>query len=402
MEVGGDIGRESDEERVRRELAVLFGPEEEISDSGSSEDCEWPPVTSWPPATSLHPEELYGYLEGEGLLRLPVTVTALIPTDARSSDCDYRVWGEWRSKQVRLVRDTTSSDRIKYLTEVSPIEVETGEEVFVSRIWSGDRLPPLVGFGSLLEGNEGVYRAGIEVDRAGFRWTTIRRHFKSQAESIKRIEEQQAMVLKLTRDHAEVLKSLPKVTPGSMQPVIVEMESKLRTYADVMKVTQDSMLAELEGKLKGHAEEAKVAQFTLMNEQEREKAERRNRSLNIRVSGLEESASEDVTSLVQDLFRDVLKVATPRIIHATRVGRSDRNMRPILVKFSTPEDRAVILGNRGMLRGRKVWLDPDLTPSQAADKRVELTKVMQAVEEGWVAFLRDGRAVITTRRREDQ
>ncbi|KAL3693700.1 hypothetical protein R1sor_007351 [Riccia sorocarpa] len=162
MDADGVV-RETEEERVRRELAVLFGPEEEVSDSGDSEECEWPAVTD------LEPEDLYSYLEGEGLLRLSVTVPSCIPIDARSADCDYRILGEWKSKQVRLVRDLTSTTRVKYLTEVTPIEAETGEEVFVSRIWTGEQLPALVGFGSLLEWNDGVYRAGIEVDRQGFR-----------------------------------------------------------------------------------------------------------------------------------------------------------------------------------------------------------------------------------------
>ncbi|KAL3677278.1 hypothetical protein R1sor_027226 [Riccia sorocarpa] len=51
-----------------------------------------------------------------------------------------------------------------------------------------------------------------------------------------------------------------------------------------------------------------------------------------------------------------------------------------------------------MLKGRNLWLDDDLTPSQAENKRKELKKVKEANEEGWVAYLRDGKAVITQRR----
>ncbi|KAL3677271.1 hypothetical protein R1sor_027219 [Riccia sorocarpa] len=106
-------------------------------------------------------------------------------------------------------------------------------------------------------------------------------------------------------------------------------------------------------------------------------------------AGLDEVAGKDTQSMVKEFLQDVLKVATPRITYAARVGRSDRGTRTILLKFASVEDRAVVLGNRGMLKGRRVWLDLDLTMAQAADKKQELVKVKSAMEEGWVAFLRD-------------
>ncbi|KAL3677233.1 hypothetical protein R1sor_027181 [Riccia sorocarpa] len=48
-----------------------------------------------------------------------------------------------------------------------------------------------------------------------------------------------------------------------------------------------------------------------------------------------------------------------------------------------------------MLRGKKIWLDPDLTRAQAEDKKKELVKVREATNDGWIAYLRDGRAVVT-------
>ncbi|KAL3700050.1 hypothetical protein R1sor_018072 [Riccia sorocarpa] len=48
----------------------------------------------------------------------------------------------------------------------------------------------------------------------------------------------------------------------------------------------------------------------------------------------------------------------------------------------------------------RIWLEPDLTPAQALEKKKELEKVKKANDEGWVAYLHKGRAVITTRKRE--
>lgn len=53
------------------------------------------------------------------------------------------------------------------------------------------------------------------------------------------------------------------------------------------------------------------------------------------------------------------------------------------------------MGNRRMLAGKKIWLDQDLTPIKANVERTELAKVKVAQQEGFVIFLRDGRAVIT-------
>ncbi|KAL3693703.1 hypothetical protein R1sor_007354 [Riccia sorocarpa] len=148
-----------------RYLERLFGPEvgteEELLETEAN-------VEGFPSATSLEPEELYSYLDGEDLLRLPVTVRELIPGQDEAFADDPSFWGSWRSKKVVLVRDHDCADRIRYKTETVHIE-EDEEEVFVSRIWSGDEVPPLIGFGTLLEGRDGAYRAGIEVGLSGFR-----------------------------------------------------------------------------------------------------------------------------------------------------------------------------------------------------------------------------------------
>ncbi|KAL2643117.1 hypothetical protein R1flu_010704 [Riccia fluitans] len=61
-------------------------------------------------------------------------------------------------------------------------------------------------------------------------------------------------------------------------------------------------------------------------------------------------------------------------------GVQDAINRTILVRIATVEDRDKILVSRSLLRGKRVWLDLDLTPSQLDAKRREIAKVKAANE----------------------
>ncbi|KAL3687806.1 hypothetical protein R1sor_014115 [Riccia sorocarpa] len=52
--------------------------------------------------------------------------------------------------------------------------------------------------------------------------------------------------------------------------------------------------------------------------------------------------------------------------HAIRVGKEDKGPRPILIRFATVDARNNALSHRSKLRGKSLWLDPDLTPLQGA------------------------------------
>ncbi|KAL3700016.1 hypothetical protein R1sor_018038 [Riccia sorocarpa] len=151
------------ERNIDEELRILFNqpenPEDEVEEAGGAESGEfW-----YEPATTVAPELLYAHLEGEGLLRLPLTLKQFIHV-SESEQWDPQFWGSWRSKQVRLVRDLSCSNSIQYNTVVTSIqEADPSAEVWVSRLWDGIMVSPNIGFGSLLEGFDGVYHAGIEV-----------------------------------------------------------------------------------------------------------------------------------------------------------------------------------------------------------------------------------------------
>ncbi|KAL3677258.1 hypothetical protein R1sor_027206 [Riccia sorocarpa] len=78
-------------------------------------------------AIAIEPETLYAHLEDEGLLRPPLTVECLIhSTVDEQQEWDTHFWGDWRKTQVKLVRDLTCTERIKYNTIVTPILNDTG------------------------------------------------------------------------------------------------------------------------------------------------------------------------------------------------------------------------------------------------------------------------------------
>ncbi|KAL2624070.1 hypothetical protein R1flu_008315 [Riccia fluitans] len=154
-------------------------------------------------------------------------------------------------------------------------------------------------------------------------------------------------------------------------------------------------------KFKSYAEATKAAQTSLLD-QEGEAKDRFARAKNLRISGLEEKGEEDVKAEVMRILQEDLKIAATGVEQAFRVGKPGGTTRAVLVKFATVEGKENAVGNRAMLRGKRIWLDPDLTPMQVEAKKREIEKVKKANSEGWVAFMREGQAVVTNKRREDR
>ncbi|KAL3677256.1 hypothetical protein R1sor_027204 [Riccia sorocarpa] len=146
---------------------------------------------------------------------------------------------------------------------------------------------------------------------------------------------------------------LGSVVETTYDRVFSTMEGKLQSYADAARETQLTLLRDQESERMLHLE-------AKMREQEREYADRVSRSRNLRIVGLVEKQGEDIQAEVLTLFKEELKVADPQIVQATRVGREGTGPRAILVRFKSVENQKTVLFNRGLLRGKKIWLDPDL------------------------------------------
>lgn len=156
----------------------------------------------------------------------------------------------------------------------------------------------------------------------------------------------------------------------------------------------------LEVKMKSYAEATKSAHISFCQEQEIEKANQFSRRKNVRISGLLESEKEEVKSVVTKFLAETLHVANPDVVQAFRIGTIGSQPRAIIVKFNDQTQRDMALANKAALKGQRIWLDPDLTPLQVEARRKELSKVKEAQDAGFVAYLRDSQAVITQRRRQ--
>src|SRR5436305_14916147 len=120
------------------------------------------------------------------------------------------------------------------------------------------------------------------------------------------------------------------------------------------------------------------------------------RAANCKLSGLEEKEDENTKEVVVAFLESQLKVHDPQIIQAYRVGKKKEEFsRPIIVKLASAMEKAKIVANRAMLKGQRIWLDDDLTPLQVQAKKVELEKLKAAKEQGFVAYMRNGKALIT-------
>ncbi|KAL3693536.1 hypothetical protein R1sor_007187 [Riccia sorocarpa] len=154
------------------------------------------------------------------------------------------------------------------------------------------------------------------------------------------------------------------------------------------------VMHDMEGRLRSYVDAAKESQRIILTDHENERLERTSRALNLRVVGLPEEEHENVKMMVTNWMKDTLKVTSPRIIQASRVGRTGA-ARPVLLRFASLEDRQVVLGNRGLLRGQRIWLDSDLTHTQIEERKMEVSKVREAVAAGFVAYMRNDKAVVT-------
>lgn len=164
------------------------------------------------------------------------------------------------------------------------------------------------------------------------------------------------------------------------------MEEKLKTYAEAAK--------------KSHMEfvYAKEEEKRLLEEEHKNQHARVN---NCKISGLVEGEKEVTKEVVIAFFQSQLKLHEPSILQAYRIGQKKGDLpRPILVKFGAESEKARVLANRSMLKGERIWLDDDLTPIQIHARKIELEKVRVAKDQGLVAYLRNGQAVITQRKRD--
>ncbi|KAL3692617.1 hypothetical protein R1sor_006268 [Riccia sorocarpa] len=177
---------------------------------------------------------------------------------------------------------------------------------------------------------------------------------------------------------------LSNISNDYRQSIVLEaVESKLKSYAEMTReMTRDT-------------------QTSILQDREKELAARDLRAKNLRIVGMTESEGENIQEVVVDLLRDTLQLDAPRVDHAIRVGKGDRGSRPIFIRFATVDARNNALSHWSKLRGKSLWLDPDLTPLQVEDRKKKIQKVKDTSSAGLIVYMRDGKTVITDRHRDN-
>lgn len=140
---------------------------------------------------------------------------------------------------------------------------------------------------------------------------------------------------------------------------------------------------------------------------ELEQYQRRN---NLRIHGLEEVSGEDTDAIVADLCRNRLSLDLPTeaISRSHRVGKQQtpgrdgkRRHRPIIVQFTSYQNRRLVFNSKKRLKGSGITITEDLTAQRAAVYRraVELHGVRRSwTMDGRVQWLdKDGRRGVATR-----
>ncbi|KAL3687929.1 hypothetical protein R1sor_014238 [Riccia sorocarpa] len=123
-------------------------------------------------ASMLAPEELWSILDTAEILREPIRSEAAVAAETGlTSELQGR--GNWKNARVESRRDPTEQHRKKYNTLITALRSDRGLPVWAHTLWNCRSVPPHTAFGTLLEGYDGFYRAGLEVGIGGFNFADI-------------------------------------------------------------------------------------------------------------------------------------------------------------------------------------------------------------------------------------
>lgn len=167
------------------------------------------------------------------------------------------------------------------------------------------------------------------------------------------------------------------------------------SWAQVIQKTQKQV--EDAGNWIEIAKKQRIPQSTphIIDETLQEERRRRIRALHVRVTGLAEGTSpkEDAQALCT-----LLGVEGSPYIDAWRAGKDPTREKPLLLKFIDQATKQAFLDKRSALKGGKIYLGDDLTPSQVAHRRAAMVEVHEARKAGKWAVYRDGRVIISEAR----
>ena len=131
--------------------------------------------------------------------------------------------------------------------------------------------------------------------------------------------------------------------------------------------------------------------------------ERERRKNNLVIIGVEEQDSEDELKVVNELLETKLEISDVNLAAARRLGQkiTGRN-RPILVRFTNPDDKTKVINNKQKLKGTSIYINLDRTRSQREHDQRLRNERKQAISQGKKARIVRGRLVVEERQRSDR
>ncbi|KAL3693699.1 hypothetical protein R1sor_007350 [Riccia sorocarpa] len=186
------------------------------------------------PADVLAPEELWSILDSAEVLKEPIRSEATVAVETNlTSELQGR--GSWKNARVELQRDLTEQHRKKYKTLVTPLRDDRGIPVWAQN--NCRSAPPHTAFGTLLEGYDGFYRAGIEVGVGGFNFADIPTFARATQESLD--NQLEAVQLLLRQSMEESAKGT------EYAGLITSIESKMQAAAADTRRAQEGLFQDL-------------------------------------------------------------------------------------------------------------------------------------------------------------
>ncbi|KAL3683256.1 hypothetical protein R1sor_001278 [Riccia sorocarpa] len=367
---------------IAAELEALFGVEEvgQISVgefAATSRIVEFDDETrntEFIPVLDLEADELFGLLAEVGVLRTPIgrecDISHYLGLD---EGADFDTWGRWQTHQVELERDLSVKDRIVYqvhmeesatvlmgvATEVTVIKREMADlrtdisklqqAVDTQKMDFSKQLAVLKDTAS--QAGAGTELRQIRAEVIGLQANLVKFHkgmegslgeSRTQAKLLHDMAGEQKELLLTTADNSlavqksvhgldDKISDLQKVAgivhdiSDQTRSEVTEMRGALEKLPNnAVNTTPDvvQIISGLEEKICSYADVTRASQGAALQSHDEELQARHSRSLNLRLSGLEEEDGEEVRTKVADFFKDTLKVANPEVVQAFRVGKT--------------------------------------------------------------------------------
>lgn len=173
-----------------------------------------------------------------------------------------------------------------------------------------------------------------------------------------------------------------------LQAIGVEIQ-KVRTEFGAFKAAAEARIGKQDAVIRTLRDELSCVRAVV------ESRERQDRAANVLVIGVSEGDA-DPLQIVSKLLP---QVPQGRVVSAQRLGKAregpDARPRPMLVKFSSVQEKHLALRSSKDLRAQKIYIDMDLTPAQKENRSKKMDRFRLHKTQGHRPFWRYDRLLYT-------